>query len=112
MSKRNKQPQEEWLVDVNARQRNIVFPDTVENEARFWRNVGKQPFTATTKVGLALLALLGWGLLIRFSIWMYQEGTFWAIVSAMALFWGPIFGALAWATRRTLRRIQNSHHKR
>src|SRR5439155_1019781 len=29
---------EEWLQDIEARQRNVVFPDTVNNEARFWRN--------------------------------------------------------------------------
>jgi hypothetical protein len=35
---------EEWLQDIEARQRNVVFPDTVNNEARFWRNIieGKQ----------------------------------------------------------------------
>jgi hypothetical protein len=44
---------DEWLQDIEARQRNVVFPDTVQNEARFWRNVGKQPFTTSTKVGLA-----------------------------------------------------------
>jgi hypothetical protein len=30
---------EEWLQDIEARQRNVVFPDTVNNEARFWRNI-------------------------------------------------------------------------
>ncbi len=24
-----------WLQDIEARQRNVVFPDTVENETRF-----------------------------------------------------------------------------
>jgi hypothetical protein len=35
---------EEWLEDIEARQRNVVFPDTVNNEARLWRNIieGKQ----------------------------------------------------------------------
>jgi len=38
---------EEWLQDIEARQRNVVFPDTVNNEARFWRNIieGKQKFS-------------------------------------------------------------------
>ena len=30
----------EWLKDVNERQRNLVFPDTLRNEMRFWRNLG------------------------------------------------------------------------
>jgi len=36
-----------WLEDVRARQRNVVFPDTVQNEVRFWRNLitGKQRMT-------------------------------------------------------------------
>jgi hypothetical protein len=29
----------EWEQDTNARQRNVVFPDTVQNEGRLWRNL-------------------------------------------------------------------------
>jgi len=56
---------DEWRQDIKARQRNVVFPDTVQNEARFWRNIGKQPFTTSTKVGLAVLAILGLGVIRR-----------------------------------------------
>jgi hypothetical protein len=52
---------DEWLKDIAVWQHNVVFPNTVQNEARFWRNLGKRPRTASIKVGLALLALLGWG---------------------------------------------------
>ena len=56
---------EEWLQDIQARQRNTVFPDTVNNEARFWRNLieGKQRLTAVQKIGVALLGL-GAGLVV------------------------------------------------
>jgi hypothetical protein len=49
---------EEWLRDVEARQRNIVSPDTAQNEARFWRNLlsGKEPLTIVQRVGLGILA--------------------------------------------------------
>ena len=104
--------QEEWLRDVDARQRNVVFPDTVENETRFWRNLGKQPFTTNTKVGLALLALLGWGFLIRIVVALFQEKLVWAFILGMVLLWGPFFGVIAWATRRALRNIQNARRKR
>jgi hypothetical protein len=37
MTRREKR--EEWLEDIEARQRNVVLPDTVNNEAWFWRNI-------------------------------------------------------------------------
>jgi hypothetical protein len=43
--------------NIEARRRNIVFPDTVQNEVRFWRNLGNPAFTAAAKVGLALIGL-------------------------------------------------------
>jgi hypothetical protein len=47
---------DEWLADVDARQRNIVFPDTVANEARFWRNImsGHGRLSGVQIVGIAL----------------------------------------------------------
>jgi hypothetical protein len=35
----NHRNREEWMRDVETRQRNIVFPDTVANEGRFLRNL-------------------------------------------------------------------------
>jgi hypothetical protein len=50
---------EEWQQDINARQRNIVFPDTAQNEARLWRNLasGKQKLTTVQVIGIALIVL-------------------------------------------------------
>ena len=50
---------DEWLRDVDASQRNIVFPDTANNEARFWRNIinGKARLGTTQKIGILLVFL-------------------------------------------------------
>jgi|SRR5579859_1342303 len=49
----------EWERDVINRQRNIVFPDTVLNEGRFYRNLtsGKAVFSVGQKTCLLLLCL-------------------------------------------------------
>ena len=51
---------EEWLQDVTDRQRNIVFPDTAANEARFWRNLfnGTRTLTTVQCAGIAVLAIV------------------------------------------------------
>jgi hypothetical protein len=48
--------QQEWERDVLNRQRNIVFPDTILNEGRFYRNIasGKAIFTRGQRVSLLL----------------------------------------------------------
>jgi hypothetical protein len=100
----NNHKRDQWLQDIEARQSKVVFPDTV-NEARFWRNLSKRPLNASSKIGLALLALLGWGVFARLFFSTIQEGVTWAFVLGMLLLWGPIFGVIAWATRRSLRNI-------
>jgi hypothetical protein len=97
---------DEWLQDLQARQRNVVFPDTVQNEARFWRNLGKGPSSRLTTVGLAVLAIFVSWFLGAILIATYLAGKTWAVVLGMLLLWGPIFGAIAWATRRSLRKLQ------
>jgi nucleoside permease NupC len=49
----------DWERDVINRQRNIVFPDTVLNEGRFYRNIasGKAVFSRGQKISLTVLAL-------------------------------------------------------
>ncbi|HLK54441.1 MAG TPA: hypothetical protein VKU42_13365 [Candidatus Angelobacter sp.] len=50
--------QQKWERDILNRQRNIVFPDTVLNEGRFYRNIasGKAVFSTGQKVSLMLIA--------------------------------------------------------
>jgi hypothetical protein len=56
------QRREEWMREMHYRQRNIVFPETVMNNARFWRNLTsrKYGFTAGQKLcfsGFILVAV-------------------------------------------------------
>jgi len=48
-----------WERDVLNRQRNIVFPDTVLNEARFYRNIasGQAIYRPILKLGVVALLL-------------------------------------------------------
>jgi hypothetical protein len=98
---------DEWLRDVEARQRNLVFPNTVENGTRFWRNLGTGPSNTATKLGLAVLAIFVFGLAAAILVASYQAGAMWSFLLGMLLFCGPLFGAIAWATRRSLREIEN-----
>jgi len=97
-----------WMQDIEDRQHNLVFPDTVQNEARFWRNLGSSPWTTATKVGVAILAVFvgGWlTTLLRITFQAHVTG--WAVFWVLAI-WGPIFAVLAWATRRSLRKIEEA----
>jgi hypothetical protein len=50
---------QEFQNDVEARQRNIIFPDTVQNETRGWRNLARAGrLTITQMIGVALIFLL------------------------------------------------------
>jgi hypothetical protein len=50
--------QSERQVDVAQRQRNLVFPDTAANEARFWRNIiSSNKLTGLQLLGIAAMAL-------------------------------------------------------
>ena len=99
---------EELLQDVDARQRNVVFPDTLNNETRFWRNIGNQPWTPLSTIGLAILALGFGGFLVSAVVAAIHASAGLKLALGMLLIWGPIFGAIAWATRRALR---NSSHR-
>src|SRR5438309_3346126 len=58
----NNHKRDQWLQDIEARQRNVVFPETVRNEGRFWRNLmEKGHLTATQIIGISLMyvSLLG-----------------------------------------------------
>ncbi len=54
-----KSARNKWERDIVTRQRNVVFPDTVANEARFWRNLiqGRRRLSPGQVVGIALIAV-------------------------------------------------------
>jgi hypothetical protein len=54
----NKRDNGDWLQDVESRQRNTVFPDTVRNEGEFYRGIANRPLTRAGKVGFVLLSAL------------------------------------------------------
>jgi hypothetical protein len=107
---------DEWLHDIDARQRNVVFPDTVDNEARFWRNIGKSPLRTVQKCGVVILAafFLGSGAFIVWMILRDQNGTtlLAGVAVLIVLIFGPIVGAIMWGTRRTLKNLKKEHHTR
>jgi hypothetical protein len=102
------QKRDQWLQDIEARQRNVVFPDTVQNEARFWRNLGEGPSSASARAGLVVLAVFVFGFAAVILISTYRAGVIWEFGLGMLLLCGSIFGVIAWATRRSLRNIQNA----
>jgi hypothetical protein len=100
------------MQDVATRQRNVVFPDTVQNEARFWRNFGNQSWTTPTKVGLGLLALFVFGTAASVLVNLILYDSAWKqevldVVALTLLVFGPIFGLVVWAVPRNLKKL---HH--
>lgn len=108
----NSHKRDQWLQEIEARQRNIVFPDTLRNETQGWRNLSKRPLTTTSQIALALLAIMGWGMVVFVLFEAAGAGMVWPLVIGMILLWGPIFGLIAWATHRALRRIENTRRGR
>jgi hypothetical protein len=114
MSKR----QEEWQQEISARQRNTVFPDTVQNEARLWRNLAsaKQKLTIVLAVGAALIFLTLVSFAWREAVRTFTFGTSGStsdrlvatavsLVSSVAIPLGLLAGLfllLRWRVRRAL----------
>jgi protein-S-isoprenylcysteine O-methyltransferase Ste14 len=49
-----------WLQDLRNRQRNIVFPDTVENQGNFYRNMLARDarFNPVQRAGLVIMSVV------------------------------------------------------
>jgi hypothetical protein len=105
---------EEWEQDVRARQRNIVFPDTVQNEGRFWRNLtsGKQKLTIVQCVGITLFFLTLAGIFWSDAVEQFRfaaSGSIFDRLVPVFLNWVIILGLflvffllLRWRVRRAL----------
>jgi hypothetical protein len=109
--------EKQWQDDLVRRQRNIVFPDTVENEGRFWRGIlrGEIRLNTFQKTGAAIVLLLAvgiWGsVLLRMVTEQDAARPLWARVLnvgvplALAVVLLLMFMALiGWQTRREQRR--------
>jgi hypothetical protein len=109
---------EAWEHDLEARQRNIVFPDTVANEARFWRNLtsGKQRITGATAVYISIYLLTAVGLVLglmsgqlfelrRVGLpWWWRVitvGGLWAVVSTLM---GGLLLLIRWRVSKVMTR--------
>lgn len=103
---------DEWLRDIDARQRNIVFPDTLQNEARFWRNLytGKVKPKPVTWIGLALLG--GTLIYVTFFGPFFNVRTNFPDIAFGFIFLGLlvlVFGYLAKRTLRNAKRRPQDH---
>ncbi len=89
----NREP-ERWMRDARDGQRNLVFPDTANNEARFWRNVinGQRCLTLLQVSGLFVFGL--WVAVLAFAI-TFEKGFSWDSVLAGSLRWLIGFGVIA-----------------
>ncbi|HEX6802136.1 MAG TPA: hypothetical protein VF133_00520 [Terriglobales bacterium] len=67
----NKPSRNEWMRDVELSQRNIVFPDTAANEARFWRTLISGKLTTVQVIGVVFYCGLVAG-----AIWDMAKGMF------------------------------------
>ncbi len=83
--------------DIDARQRNVVFPDTVENEGRFWRNIwtGKS-LNLTQWVGLLVLILFFGGSVLFYlrMLWPVGQFSWWQKVISSYGVYIVVFGAI------------------
>jgi hypothetical protein len=97
---------EQWMRDLEARQRNIVFPDTALNEARFWRNLisGKERLTTTQIVGIAVIcSMLVFPFLALLKLMRDSVTIAFIIISTCIIF----FALLRWRTRKNLTSIEH-----
>jgi hypothetical protein len=114
----SRQSKDEWLRDIDARQRNIVFPDTVQNKGRFWRNLyhGKEPLNTAQWIGVILLylsAALSLGFFV-YMLWPRYEAPWWRkLIPAYgvpAIIFIAVVLFVVWGNRKA-RRSSQSHHK-
>ena len=60
----NRPSRNEWMRDIELRQRSVVFPDTAANEARFWRNLISGKLSTVQTIGVVIycgaVAALAW----------------------------------------------------
>jgi hypothetical protein len=99
---------DEWLRDIDARQRNVIFPDTAQNEARFWRNIisGKRHLTTAQITGIAIMWLA-----MAFPLWELLKWMSYSIYAWLTLsLLGTGFLLLRWRTLRTLSSVER--HRR
>ncbi|HEY1465216.1 MAG TPA: hypothetical protein VGF44_17510 [Terriglobales bacterium] len=95
---------EKWLEDIDQRQRNIVFPDTKNNESRLWRSLLNNSHTTILQWIAVLLIFLTVLAGLVGLILVVPGGFSWQnifdeilVVLAGALFLGAFLMAMSWS---------------
>jgi len=113
---------DDWRRDLDARQRNVEFPDTAANEARFWRNIisGKEKLRPSQVAGIALICFT-----LAAAIYSYisfqlrvsgAQGTLWERILGTFGDWLILFAVAAavllvsWLVRRWLKLYRSFAH--
>jgi len=100
-----------WMHQVESSQRNILFPDTAENEARFWRNIisGKRQLRRAQRLGIAIICGA-----VAYLAWEILRSLLAPSISAWLLLglYGASFCVLRWRVRRALDKIKPRHGKK
>jgi hypothetical protein len=100
------------LAQELARRGLAVQRPTIRVESDTVLHLEENPaFNAPAKVGVILLALFVFGTVAFFFVAIVTRDLGWKrelsmVAVVMLLFWGPIFAAIAWATRRNLRKAR------
>lgn len=97
---------EKWLEDLEQRQRNIVFPDTANNEGRFWKGLrDSKRYTVIQWIGIVVMGLVLLGTVVS-GFQDPLDGFSWARTTRMIitivvgmLFFGAFLLAMSWSIR-------------
>jgi hypothetical protein len=99
-----------WLDEAKARQRNILFPDTLRNGIGFWKGLYRQKLNRFQWVGFAVLVLFYVTVLIScfYMTWPVGQGSFLEKIyygyRLQVLVCFPVFLLLAFLLRRMTRK--------
>ena len=114
----------EFQRDIEMRQRNVVFPDTLRNETRGWRNLitSKEPLSVMRVIALLLFYLLSLSCLFWIGYAAFEQfqdsDTSGSGLSRVVSVFGPwviilmLFGAVFLLLRWRIRKALGGVHKR
>jgi hypothetical protein len=121
---RKKSVRKQWAAEVEDRQRNYVFPKTLENETEGYRRLYQSgnPLSTPQFVGFLLLiaalliSLAGFLWVAVFSRWTTLNGPWWEKLVTLLAPYAILFGGFAVplvlmgiSARRTLSKRRNRH---
>jgi len=106
----------EWVREVEARRRDVEFPQASKEEVESCRNYKQQPLPLLGKMFYAALALCAVVCVLFVTYRLHRAGRLLEAVLVLTLTaflsLGPIFVVLAWSTHRSLREIRDLNRNR